>query len=523
MLGKVEINIKKNAMAVTISVLPGGDTKITDALLRNELSARGIVAGIDEELLKEIEEHGIYKKVYTVASGKAAERGKAGYYEFFFDKDLKPNLPRIREDGTVDYSPAIEMVEKGQLLVEYHHAEEGINGYTVFGAEIAPPPARELPVLLCENAEQRGDKYYASINGKVSLDGNRLLVKDLLAIEGDIGYHMRTINFSGDIHVRGDILTDVTVNVDGSLEVDGVIEGAIINAGKDIVVHQGIHGMNKAVIKAGGSITTNFIEEAKVIAGGNVLVDHLINVNVVAQNGVFAEGRNGQILGGEIKTEVCDVYRIGNETGISTNIFVKSEEPDRSEAATLIVRKRIYDGANVEINDVEMENVSDSFGEFHCTDDGIEKCRIGEFRYGKKKVEKKQAEIKKEKPLILVVDDDPVVLKTEYKYLVNDYRVAAVGTPKDALAFLDKARPDLILLDYLMPQMNGGELLEKIRSSPDKLRADVPVFFLTSVTDKKVIVECLKLFPQGYLLKPLGKEELLRIVGEFFAKNPVNV
>ena len=49
------------------------------------------------------------------------------------------------------------------------------------------------------------------------------------------------------------------MNVEGSLEVDGVIEGAIVNAGKDIVVHQGIHGMDKAVIKAGGSLTTNFI------------------------------------------------------------------------------------------------------------------------------------------------------------------------------------------------------------------------------------------------------------------------
>ena len=138
-----------------------------------------------------------------------------------------------------------------------------------------------------------------------------------------------------------------------------------------------------------------------------------------------------------------------------------------------------------------------------------------------KKGEKKQPEIKMEKPLVLVVDDDPVVLKMEYKYLAEDYRVAAVSTPKDALAFLEKARPDLILLDYLMPLMNGGELLEKIRKSPDESIASIPVFFLTSVTDKRVIIECMRLFPQGYLLKPLGKEELLRIVGEFFAKNQI--
>ena len=62
------------------------------------------------------------------------------------------------------------------------------------------------------------------------------------------------------------------MNVEGSLEVDGVIEGAIVNAGKDIVVHQGIHGMDKAVIKAGGSLTTNFIEEAEVTVGLNQMI-----------------------------------------------------------------------------------------------------------------------------------------------------------------------------------------------------------------------------------------------------------
>lgn len=521
MTGKIDIKISKNAMAVTVSILPGGDENITAALLRNELGLRGIVAGIDERMLKEIEERGIYKKVYTVASGEYATRGKAGYYEFLFDKDLKENVPRIREDGTVDYSPVIQMVNEGQLLAVYHHAEEGENGYTVFGAAVAPAPAKELPPLICDNVEQRGDQYYASIKGKISLSGNRLEVKNHLAIDGDIGYYMRTIAFSGDLHVRGDILKDVTVEVEGSLEVDGVIEGAVVSAGKDIVVHQGIHGMDKAVVRAGGSITTNFIEEADVAAEGEVLVDHMINANVTAKRGVYAKGRNGHILGGKVTTEVCDAYRIGNEKGIHTNIYVKCEEPERSEAAMLVVRKGMYEGVNVEINDMKMEGVSGAFGEFHCTDEGITKCRVGEFRYGEKKGEKKQPEIKMEKPLVLVVDDDPIVLKMEYKYLAEEYRVAAVSTPKDALAFLEKARPDLILLDYLMPLMNGGELLEKIRKSPDESIASIPVFFLTSVTDKRVIIECMRLFPQGYLLKPLGKEELLRIVGEFFAKNQI--
>ena len=116
MVGKLEINIKKNAMAVMVSVIPNGDTNITEELLSEELQNRGIVSGVDRELFNEIAEHGIYKIVYIVAQGEYATPGKAGYYEFLFDKNVQQNIPRINEDGSVDYSPVIQMVEEGQLL-----------------------------------------------------------------------------------------------------------------------------------------------------------------------------------------------------------------------------------------------------------------------------------------------------------------------------------------------------------------------------------------------------------------------
>ena len=119
------------------------------------------------------------------------------------------------------------------------------------------------------------------------------------------------------------------------------------------------------------------------------------------------------------------------------------------------------------------------------------------------------------------MDDDPVILKTEYAYLSRDYQVVAVSSARDALLFLNKKLPDLILLDYLMPKMNGGELLERIRSSENYKCAAIPVFFVTSVTDKETMKRCLKLYPQGYLMKPVGKEELLKIIADFFQKNRV--
>lgn len=99
--------------------------------------------------------------------------------------------------------------------------------------------------------------------------------------------------------------------------------------------------------------------------------------------------------------------------------------------------------------------------------------------------------------------------------MISDYNVAVVSSGEDALKYLKTNKPDVILLDYLMPNMNGSELLQQIRGLPSD-EADIPVFFLTSVTDKNVIVKCLSLYPQKYLIKPMEKTELLQILSEFF-------
>ena len=107
---------------------------------------------------------------------------------------------------------------------------------------------------------------------------------------------------------------------------------------------------------------------------------------------------------------------------------------------------------------------------------------------------------------ILVVDDDSRVLRLMKEYLAKRYDVATAINGKVALKFLETKETDLVLLDYEMPDENGASVLEKLRAS-EKTK-DLPVVFLTGVTDKKKIREVLALRPQGYLLKPIDMEKL---------------
>lgn len=109
---------------------------------------------------------------------------------------------------------------------------------------------------------------------------------------------------------------------------------------------------------------------------------------------------------------------------------------------------------------------------------------------------------------ILIVDDDPDQLIQLKSILTEFYDVTAVRSGKDAFRYLEKHEIDLMLLDYLMPEMDGPEVLNRIRESVDY--AWIPVIFLTGMTEKdKVIKTLVELKPQGYLVKPARKSEIV--------------
>ncbi len=116
------------------------------------------------------------------------------------------------------------------------------------------------------------------------------------------------------------------------------------------------------------------------------------------------------------------------------------------------------------------------------------------------------------KKLILAIDDEPLMLKVIQEQLKDKYDIAAATNGKLAYRYLEKKSPDVILLDYEMPGESGPEVMSNIRKIPQY--ADVPIIFLTGVTDMDKIKQVLQLKPQGYILKPLNREKLLDAISK---------
>lgn len=120
------------------------------------------------------------------------------------------------------------------------------------------------------------------------------------------------------------------------------------------------------------------------------------------------------------------------------------------------------------------------------------------------------------KKKILVVDDSGAMLRNVKGWLEDRYQVILANSGAMAIKYLSTNRPDLVLLDYEMPIVDGKQVLGMIRSEAEF--SDIPVIFLTSKGDKESVMQVMSLKPDGYLLKTMPPEDIIRSVNEFFEK-----
>lgn len=114
------------------------------------------------------------------------------------------------------------------------------------------------------------------------------------------------------------------------------------------------------------------------------------------------------------------------------------------------------------------------------------------------------------RPLILVVDDFALLLRQLKGMLKDKYDVEVATSGVQAMASIGRHRPDLILLDYAMPGYDGKQIFSALKMS-DEIK-DIPVIFLTGVSEHTKVEEIIDLKPAGYLLKPPDKDKLVEMI-----------
>lgn len=329
------------------------------------LISKGVVFGIDERKIQKILEEGVYDTYVTVAVGEKAIEGRDGYYLYTFDTN--PNKkPRLREDGTVDYLNLnlFQTVSKGDLIARYFAKIDGEDGTNVLGQKIVVKKGKHLSPLRGKGFFTSEDcmEYYALYDGKVEVTNGCINVTQTSMLPGNVDLNSGNLDVKGDLDIMGNVITGMVVKVSGNVTIGGLVEGASIIAGKNVLIKGGILGGGKAKVVAGGNIFAQFIENAIIESGDCVQANSVVNSIVTAYNDINIFGKTSSIIGGSLKANRMVRTRcIGSIGQITTRINVGMES---SEIASLKYKEMKRKEVEGELHKVEtainmMKNMSE--------------------------------------------------------------------------------------------------------------------------------------------------------------------
>ena len=186
---------------------------------------------------------------------------------------------------------------------------------------------------------------------------------------------------------------------------------------------------------------------------------------------------------------------------IDMNIFNALAKDFKGLPVITIGTQREYDSFSAHLKGVNCENIIRPVNNSDILKAVCRKLGMSKEEAGLMAVEEKDR-----RRHVLLVDDDPVSLRSIKSMLEDRYRISLANSGTKAMIAIGKDRPDLILLDYEMPVCDGRQTLTMIREDEDL--KDIPVIFLTGVNDRKNIEAVLTLKPAGYILKPPVPERL---------------
>jgi len=120
---------------------------------------------------------------------------------------------------------------------------------------------------------------------------------------------------------------------------------------------------------------------------------------------------------------------------------------------------------------------------------------------------------------ILMIDDerDICLLVKQNLEISGDYKVIVATNGRDGIAAASREKPDIILLDIIMPGMSGFEVLEKLKTRTDT--TSIPVVMLTAVGTEEAKEKAMSLYNEEYLVKPVRTDVLMAKIGEVLSRH----
>lgn len=320
---EIRVLVSRDRMeAVLQVVLQKNSLPLTMEMLERKIAASGVAYGIDRDALERLCRLPGQEVVF--ARGLRPVDGENASIQYLVEMEHTAK-PQEQADGRVDFKNLnlFTFVQAGQVLAEKTPPTPGTPGTDVLGNEVAAKPGRDLLMPAGKNVAIDEQRLVATAAGRIDLQNNKLHVLTVIEVKEDVDLSTGNIEFTGDVIVRGSVQQGMTVKAAGNVEIFGTISGGTVE-GRNVLVKMGIQGMHSGYVKAVDTVVTQFIENATVHAGGEVLVGEVVlHSKVTAGRRIVVDGRRGIIAGGSIGAgEEIRAKNAGTQMATATELEV---------------------------------------------------------------------------------------------------------------------------------------------------------------------------------------------------------
>ncbi len=334
---EVHVQIPMGGTEAFLLIFPpfGAGAILDEEGLNMKLAEAGIASGLRLDLVKQIVENQFFFRIFLIAVGRPAIPGEDG--------KLIDHIPREEvlsfkegEDGRVNYRDLnlFRNIEKGDVICDIIPPSDGRDGRDVRGGLIKAAKGKKADVPMGENTQisEDGNQLVAASDGYISFEHGKFRVAQQLVIRGNVDMSVGNQDFLGDIIVHGDVISGFTLKATGNIFVKGVVEGAVLTAGGDIEIGDGMNGNNFGELNAGGNVSSAFLENVKINAGGDIHAESMIACQVECQGDVYVDKGMGVIISGEINAAGSVYARIiGSKAQRKTEINIGKKAEIREE------------------------------------------------------------------------------------------------------------------------------------------------------------------------------------------------
>lgn len=310
------VSVSENRMNAFVSVVraEGTGCTVSRETVMEALEAAGVISGIREDLVLDLvdkAEAGDMIADFLVAEGRLPA-GNEAVLKFLVPIEMgKQSSINIRKDDV--------------FAEIYNYENDTSLGYDVLGEKLDLEMGSGLQIEIGENIHKdpQGEKTVLSAekNGRLLYDGKSLSIKDRLSVQGDVSLKTGGIKFPGSVDIEGSVLSRVTVSAGENIRISEVVQDAFVSSDGNLQIGKGIKGGRKAVVRASGTLSFGFAEEANLLSVGDIQVGRAIMLCQVKCNGKIRGQGDSRLIGGVIKAkDGLEIGVIGSERGAKTVI-----------------------------------------------------------------------------------------------------------------------------------------------------------------------------------------------------------